>query len=98
MRELQTAAATLRLKLHVLHTSSEQNFAAAFASLAQLRTDTLVVEVIIAVERRRRWPRAQKERIVGGYDRFGLMVVDCRPLRAMRVRPWSLAAIPLRGV
>jgi len=43
LRELQTAAATLRLKLHVLHASSEQKFAASFASLAQLRTDTLVI-------------------------------------------------------
>jgi putative ABC transport system substrate-binding protein len=43
LRELQTAAATLRLKLHVLHASSEKDFAAAFASLAQLRTDALVI-------------------------------------------------------
>jgi ABC-type uncharacterized transport system substrate-binding protein len=43
LRELQTAAATLRLKLHVLHAISEQDFAAAFASLAQLRADALVI-------------------------------------------------------
>ena len=43
LRDLQTAAAPLRLKLHVLHASSEQDFAPAFASLAQLRVDALVI-------------------------------------------------------
>ena len=43
LRELQTAAVTLGLHLHLLHASSEQEFAAAFASLAQLRADALVI-------------------------------------------------------
>jgi len=43
LRELLTAAATLRLKLHVLQASSEQDFTTAFAALAQLRADALVI-------------------------------------------------------
>jgi putative ABC transport system substrate-binding protein len=43
LRDLQTAAAPLRLKLHVLHAGSEQDFARAFAALAQLRVDALVI-------------------------------------------------------
>jgi ABC-type uncharacterized transport system substrate-binding protein len=43
LRELRTAAATLRLKLHVLQASSEQDLTTAFAALAQLRADALVI-------------------------------------------------------
>jgi ABC-type uncharacterized transport system substrate-binding protein len=42
-RELQAAAATLRLKLHVLNASREQDFAAAFATLSQLQAEALVI-------------------------------------------------------
>jgi len=42
-RELQAAAATLRLKLHVLNASSEQDFATVFATLPQLQADALVI-------------------------------------------------------
>jgi putative ABC transport system substrate-binding protein len=42
-RELQAAAATLRLKLHVLNASSEQDFATVFARLAQLQAEALVI-------------------------------------------------------
>jgi ABC-type uncharacterized transport system substrate-binding protein len=40
---LEAAAAALRLKLHVLNASSERDFAAVFATLAQLRADALVI-------------------------------------------------------
>jgi ABC-type uncharacterized transport system substrate-binding protein len=42
-RELQAAAATLRLKLHVLTASSEQDFAAVFATLSKLQAEALVI-------------------------------------------------------
>jgi putative ABC transport system substrate-binding protein len=41
--ELQTAARTLGLKLHVLHASSERDFDAVFANLAQQRAGGLVI-------------------------------------------------------
>jgi putative ABC transport system substrate-binding protein len=40
---LQAAAATLRLKLHVLNASSEQDFATVFATLSQLQVEALVI-------------------------------------------------------
>jgi putative ABC transport system substrate-binding protein len=43
LRDLQAAAVALRVKLHVVHASSERDFAAAFATLAQLRADGLVI-------------------------------------------------------
>jgi ABC-type uncharacterized transport system substrate-binding protein len=42
-RGLQAAAATLRLKLHVLNASSEQDFATVFATLSQLQAEALVI-------------------------------------------------------
>ena len=42
-RELHAAAATLRLKLHVLNASSEQDFAKVFATLPQLQAEALVI-------------------------------------------------------
>jgi len=42
-RDLQAAARTLRLQLHILHASSEGDFDVAFATLAQLRADGLLV-------------------------------------------------------
>src|SRR5205807_2454481 len=42
-RDLQAAATTLRLKLQVVHASSERDFPAVFATLAQLRADALVI-------------------------------------------------------
>jgi putative ABC transport system substrate-binding protein len=44
-RDLQTAAHTLGVQLHVLHASSERNFDTVFASLAQLRAGGLVIGV-----------------------------------------------------
>jgi putative ABC transport system substrate-binding protein len=41
--ELQAAARTLGLQLHVLHASSKRDFDMAFASLAQLRAGGLVI-------------------------------------------------------
>ena len=42
-RDLQGAAGTLGLQLHVLHASHERDFETVFASLAQLRADALVI-------------------------------------------------------
>jgi putative ABC transport system substrate-binding protein len=42
-RDLQAAAATLGLTLHVLHASSERDFDTAFATLLQLRAGALVI-------------------------------------------------------
>ncbi len=43
LRELQEAAHILGLQLHVLHASTERDFDAVFASLAQLRAGGLVI-------------------------------------------------------
>jgi putative ABC transport system substrate-binding protein len=42
-RELQAAAQTLGLQLHVLHASTERDFDAVFASLPRLRAGALVI-------------------------------------------------------
>jgi putative tryptophan/tyrosine transport system substrate-binding protein len=42
-RELQPAARTLGLKLHVLHASNERDFDTVFATLVELRADGLVI-------------------------------------------------------
>ena len=43
VRELQAAAPTLGLKLHVLHASTESDFDTVFATVAQVRADALVI-------------------------------------------------------
>ena len=42
-RDLQAAARTLGLQLHILHASTERDFDAVFASLVQLRAGALVI-------------------------------------------------------
>jgi putative ABC transport system substrate-binding protein len=42
-RDLQAAARTLGLQLHVLHASSERDFETVFATLAQMRAGALVI-------------------------------------------------------
>jgi len=42
-RDLQAAASTLGLQLHVLHASTERDFDAVFASLPRLRAGALVI-------------------------------------------------------
>src|SRR6516165_749983 len=42
-RDLQAAARTLGLKLHILHASTERDFDAVFATLAQLRAGALII-------------------------------------------------------
>ena len=42
-RDLQTAAGILALQLHILHAGSERDFDVAFATLAQLHADALLV-------------------------------------------------------
>jgi putative ABC transport system substrate-binding protein len=43
VRDLQAAARTLGLQLHVLHASTERDFDTVFATLVQLQTDALVI-------------------------------------------------------
>jgi putative tryptophan/tyrosine transport system substrate-binding protein len=43
LKDLQAAARTLGLQLHVLHASTERDFDTVFATLAQLRTGALVI-------------------------------------------------------
>jgi putative ABC transport system substrate-binding protein len=43
VRDLRVAASTLRLKLHVLHASTERDFDMVFATLVQLGADALVI-------------------------------------------------------
>lgn len=42
-RELQSAARTLRLQLHILNASTERDFDTVFATFLQLRADALVI-------------------------------------------------------
>ena len=42
-RDLQSTARTLGLQLHILHASTERDFDAVFATLAQLRVGALVI-------------------------------------------------------
>ena len=43
LRDLQTAARTLGLQLHILHASNERDFDAVFATLVQLRAGALMI-------------------------------------------------------
>ena len=43
LRDLQAAARTLGVQLHVLHASTERDFAAVFTTLAQMRAGGLVI-------------------------------------------------------
>jgi putative ABC transport system substrate-binding protein len=45
LRDLQAAARTLGLKLHVVHASTERDFDTVFANLAQLRPGALVIGI-----------------------------------------------------
>ena len=44
-KDLQAAAATLGLKLHILHASTDRDFDAVFATLGQTRTGELMIGV-----------------------------------------------------
>jgi putative ABC transport system substrate-binding protein len=44
-RDAQEAASALGLRIHILHAGSERDFEAAFATLAQVRADALLVAV-----------------------------------------------------
>ena len=45
LRDLQAAARTLGLKLHVVHASTERDFATVFATLVRLRPGALVIGI-----------------------------------------------------
>src|SRR5499426_212090 len=93
-RELEAAARTLGLELHVLHASSEGEIDAAFATLVQLRARALVIgadalfnsrsEQLAALTIRHRVPAIYQFRefvSAGGLMAYGSTVLDTyRPL------------------
>jgi putative tryptophan/tyrosine transport system substrate-binding protein len=93
-RNLQTAAQTLGVQLHVLHASSERDFDTVFASLVQLRAGGLVIgadalfnsrsEQLAALTIRHAVPAIYQFRefvSAGGLMSYGTTVVDTyRPL------------------
>ena len=93
-RDLQAAARTLGLTLHVLHASSDQEIDTAFMSLVQLRAGALVIapdayfnsrsEQLAALTLRNAMPAIYQFRefvLSGGLASFGTTVVDTyRPL------------------
>jgi putative ABC transport system substrate-binding protein len=93
-RELEAAARTLGLELHVLHASSEREIDAAFATLIQLRAGALVIgadplftsrsEQLAALTIRHRVPAIYQFRefvSTGGLMAYGSTVLDTyRPL------------------
>jgi putative tryptophan/tyrosine transport system substrate-binding protein len=93
-RDLEAAAHTLGIKLHVLHASSDQDFGAVFASLVQLRAGGLVIgadplfnsrgEQLAALAVRHAVPAIYQFRefvSAGGLLSYGTTVVDTyRPL------------------
>jgi putative ABC transport system substrate-binding protein len=93
-RDLQAAARTLGVKLHVLHASSERDFDTVFASLVQLRAGGLVIgtdalfnsrsEQLAALTIRHAVPAVYQFREFvsgGGLMSYGTTVVDTyRPL------------------
>jgi putative ABC transport system substrate-binding protein len=93
-RDLQAAARTLGLRLHVLHASSEQEIDTAFMTLVQLRAGALVIgtdalfnslsEQLAVLTLRHAVPAIYQFRefvLSGGLASFGTTVVDTyRPL------------------
>src|SRR5262249_15639080 len=93
-RELETAARTLGLELHVLHASSEREIETAFAALVQLRAGALVIgaeacfnsrsEQLATLALRHRVPTIYQFRefvSAGGLMAYGSTVLDTyRPL------------------
>jgi putative tryptophan/tyrosine transport system substrate-binding protein len=93
-RDLEAAASTLGLELHVLHASSEREIDAAFATLVQLRAGALVIgadplftsrsEQLAALTIRHRVPAIYQFRefvSTGGLMAYGSTVLDTyRPL------------------
>ena len=89
LRDLQAAARTLGLQLHVLHASTERDFDAVFATLVQLRAAALVigtdaflvgrVEQLAALALRHAVPTIYQERAfaaAGGLMSYGASTVD----------------------
>jgi putative ABC transport system substrate-binding protein len=93
-RDLEAAAHTFGIKLHVLHASSDQDFGTVFASLVQLRAGGLVIgadalfnsrgEQLAALALRHAVPAIYQFRefvSAGGLMSYGTTVVDTyRPL------------------
>jgi putative ABC transport system substrate-binding protein len=88
-RELEAAARTLGLKLHVLHASTERDFDTVFATLARLRASALVIgpdalfnsrsEQLAALTLRHRVPTITQYRefaAAGGLMSYGGSITD----------------------
>jgi putative ABC transport system substrate-binding protein len=88
-RDLQAAARTLGLKLHILHASSERDFDAVFAGVARLRAGAMVVgadglfvrrgEELGALTVRHRVPAIFQDRafaVGGGLTSYGASITD----------------------
>jgi putative tryptophan/tyrosine transport system substrate-binding protein len=89
VRDLQAAARTLGLQLHVLHASTERDFDTVFATLVQLRAGALVIgtdaffnsrnEQLAALALRHAIPAIYQERefvAAGGLMSYGASVPD----------------------
>jgi putative tryptophan/tyrosine transport system substrate-binding protein len=88
-RDLQTAARTLRLQLHILHASTERDFDTVFATLPRLRAGALVIgsdpffnsrtEQLVALAARHAVPTmyaAREYAVDGGLMSYGIDVPD----------------------
>jgi putative ABC transport system substrate-binding protein len=88
-RDLQTAARTLRLQLHILHASTERDFDTVFATLPRLRAGALVIgsdpffnsrtEQLVALAARHAVPTMYPFReyaIAGGLISYGDSITD----------------------
>jgi putative ABC transport system substrate-binding protein len=88
-RDLQAAARTLGLQLHVLHASTERDFDAVFASLLRLRAGALVIgtdpffntrsQQLVALAERHAMPTMYPFReyaIAGGLISYGNSIAD----------------------
>ena len=89
IKDLQTAARALGLQLHILHASTERDFDAVFATLAQLRVGALVIgadpfftgrtEQLAAFALRHAMPAVYQSRpfaAAGGLISYGIGPVD----------------------
>ena len=83
-REMQAAAHTLGVQLHILHTSTEHDITMAFATLAELRAGALMIgggafllsqiELLTALTRRHAVPSISQDRdltVAGGLMSYG---------------------------
>jgi putative ABC transport system substrate-binding protein len=73
-RDMQAAARTLGVQLHVLRASTERDITMAFATLADLRAGALVIELLTALTLRHAVPSISQDRdltAAGGLMSYG---------------------------